>query len=232
VQLLSSDGVSSVRLDANGSRLVNAAGIAVSGQLIAITRDGQRLSITAQPGAERGGLVAYDVAVGGTPVCATDEHGAFVTGSWDERGALRPGQAVTFACDSGVIAKCARWGYVPERVGSELHETCTRLARADYCGDGESHTLDGTLINVYDRLQIQQSDPSSKLSFEAAWGPSGAACVNEPRYRLQDAVGAPVLPACWAALPHCGSFEEGAARKALLGNDSEHRDLPLDAMHD
>jgi len=52
-----------------------------------------------------------------------------------------------------VIAKCYRWGYRPWVTGygdlATMHWTCTRLARADYCGDGVPHTRNGTTINVW-----------------------------------------------------------------------------------
>ena len=31
-----------------------------------------------------------------------------------------------------------------------LHEACVRMVRADYCGDGRSHTVDGMAIDVWD----------------------------------------------------------------------------------
>ena len=35
---------------------------------------------------------------------------------------------------------------------ASYHQACTRMARADYCGDGTSHTQDGTWIEYYDKL--------------------------------------------------------------------------------
>ena len=84
-----------------------------------------------------------------------------VAGTWDATGA-RTGSttAFTFGCTSGVIAKCVRWGYKPWKVingkaMNDYHQACTRMARADYCGDGVSHTRNGTLIDMYDGLGIQ-----------------------------------------------------------------------------
>lgn len=62
-------------------------------------------------------------------------------------------------------------------------EACTRMARADYFGNGTSHTKDGTVIDVYDRLKIQQSETNSGLAFEAAWGTDGALLLNHTRYQ-------------------------------------------------
>ena len=51
---------------------------------------------------------------------------------------------LTLACEGGAITKCIRWGYQPwaQHSGSslkELHQACTRMARADYCGTGLGH---------------------------------------------------------------------------------------------
>lgn len=56
------------------------------------------------------------------------------------------------------------------------------MVRADYCGDGRGHTRDGTPIDVYDRIGIQNPTPNSGMVFEAAWTPDGAAFVNHPRW--------------------------------------------------
>lgn len=91
----------------------------------------------------------------------------------------------TFACLSGAIAKCYKWGYRPflSPELAEAHHVCTRVARADYCGNGESHTFDGNLIAVLDISyvpypgQIQSVDPDEPKEMEAMWGPQGAYCI-------------------------------------------------------
>ena len=95
-----------------------------------------------------------------------------------------------FGCTSGVVAKCVRWGYRPwESVNGtalfDYHQACTRMARADYCGDGISQTENGTLIDLYDDLGIQVQAPldlTSPLVFEAAWTPWGAYCIAKDRW--------------------------------------------------
>lgn len=113
---------------------------------------------------------------------------------WDRTGARsQAGAAFTFACENGALAKCARWGYKPwqQRRGRSLadyHQSCTRMVRADYCGNGSSHTKDLTVIDMYDDLEIQirttdipgGGDPH-RLSFEAAWSPDGAYCLDRTR---------------------------------------------------
>lgn len=117
-----------------------------------------------------------------------------VQGVWDASGARHeePGR-FTFACENGAIAKCVTWGYKPWAMKdghalAELHQACTRMARADYCGDGRSHTREDSPIDMYDGLQLLTRtteataswDPG-KASFEAAWTPEGASCLARTR---------------------------------------------------
>ncbi|WP_164017449.1 ADYC domain-containing protein [Pyxidicoccus trucidator] len=118
-----------------------------------------------------------------------------VSGVWDITGARQdvPGR-VTLACETGAISKCVNWGYKPwaERDGkslADLHQACTRMARADYCGNGRSHTLNGTDIDMYDAFgMLKRTTHASSswnpahASFEAAWAPDGAACLARTRY--------------------------------------------------
>jgi hypothetical protein len=53
--------------------------------------------------------------------------------------------------------------------------------RGDYCGDGQATTREGTLIDVYDSIGIQKSEPRKGMRFEAVWGPRGALCVSRTR---------------------------------------------------
>lgn len=164
----------------------------------------------------------YKLSHANQPVCAEGERGIFIEGAWDEQGnhVPKPG-TMTFSCSSGVIAKCVQWGYAPWIVGHELHQTCTRAARADYCGTGASWTRNGTTINLYDSLGVQVSTPSQSLSFEAGWGPAGAVCVSAPRFRISTPTGS-VLPDCWSRLPRCASLPEAQTFGGYLANDSAH----------
>jgi hypothetical protein len=96
---------------------------------------------------------------------------------------------ITFACTSGAIGKCIRFGYKPWKThqGTSLqpyHAACVRMVRADYCGDGRPHTVDGTWIDIWDGLGIQRRDERDDHPevFEAAWSPAGAAYLNMPRW--------------------------------------------------
>jgi hypothetical protein len=117
-----------------------------------------------------------------------------VPGVWDESGAKRAVKGkFTFACENGAIAKCVNWGYAPwgKKEGkslAEVHQACTRMARADYCGDGRSHTKENTPIDMYDGMQVltRTTESSSfwdvkQASFEAAWSEEGATCLSRTR---------------------------------------------------
>lgn len=74
------------------------------------------------------------------------------------------------------------WKSLPDGTSLwDYHQACTRLLRADYCGNRHSRTRNGTLIDIYDRIGIQADEPARGMSFEAAWGPGGAVCVRRPR---------------------------------------------------
>ena len=146
------------------------------------------------------------------PACQADTDGRRVAiplaAVWDEHGdRSQNGSLFTFGCTTGVIAKCYRWGYRPWVTGYgdlvKMHWTCTRVARADYCGDGTTHTHDGTTINVWDKLPapgpIQRHDdlslplglpplglPPLGMIFEAGWNTGGAVCLSRARWLLDD----------------------------------------------
>ncbi len=104
----------------------------------------------------------------------------------------------TFACVDAAIGKCAYWGYHPARTKDEClsglckpqpladwHQACIRMVRADYCGDGVPHTRDGTLINIWDNIGIEQPDPST-WEMEAEWNADGARCIRHTRWVQAD----------------------------------------------
>jgi hypothetical protein len=106
---------------------------------------------------------------------------------------------------------------------AELHQACTRMVRADYCGDGRPFTLDGRVINVYDGLGVQTD--TEQWTFEAEWSGQGAVCLSQQRvYQLQAQLGAAnqPVPSCITSrlAVDCGSpghFSSGA----LLMNEFE-----------
>jgi hypothetical protein len=136
------------------------------------------------------------------PACPADADGRNaaipLAAVWDEHGDRSTSNTqFTFGCTTGVIAKCYRWGYRPWVTGYgdlvAMHWTCTRLARADYCGNGQPHTHDGTLVNVWDTLPfpgpIQRHPgllPPPGMLFEAGWNTGGAVCLSHARWVLDD----------------------------------------------
>jgi hypothetical protein len=137
--------------------------------------------------------------------CPADLEGNHVaiptTAIWDEHGnRVASSTLFTFGCTSGAVAKCYRWGYRPWLTGHgdivATHWACTRLTRADYCGNG---TRDGTEINMWDNLsspgpiQPRAATPLGML-FEAGWGTGGAVCFSHTRWLLEGpliAIGCP-----------------------------------------
>jgi hypothetical protein len=108
-------------------------------------------------------------------------------GMWTPSGRHEDKPTFILTCTAGAIGKCVRFGYKPWKTTPEgvslwaYHEACTRMVRADYCGDGRSWTKDGTRIDLYDRLAIQTEDYKDGMEFEAAWGVDGAHCVRHTR---------------------------------------------------
>jgi hypothetical protein len=90
-------------------------------------------------------------------------------------------------CTGAAQAKCIRFGYAPWRKTPDgrpmldWYNACVRMVRGDYCGDGRHFTRDGTLIDIDDRIGVQNSDQDPSFSFEAIWRPDGAVCVAHPR---------------------------------------------------
>jgi hypothetical protein len=136
---------------------------------------------------------------GGTwqPACPQDEDGRRVaiplTDVYDEHGdRIDSSTLFTFGCTTGAVAKCYRWGYRPWVTGygnlESMHWTCTRVARADYCGNGTAHTFADTEINVWDELPspgpIQEHGPNIPgMVFEAGWNTDGAVCLSHARWQ-------------------------------------------------
>lgn len=114
---------------------------------------------------------------------------------------------ITFACENGAIGKCVlNMGYKPWAMAPRectpgcftnppgtchcslhtlelMHEACVRMVRADYCGNGASHTVTGVSIDEWDNARIQtetavSTDPSG-FGKEAEWTPNGARCLSQ-----------------------------------------------------
>jgi hypothetical protein len=162
------------------------------------------------------------------PLCGVEEDGAPIlaialAGTWDLGEGVPGGGSwieepgsFTFACRRYALAKCVEAGYAPWaepelNLGGMFvhvplrpnHQACTRMMRADYCGDGTSYTVNGTAVNFYDDLGIRVD--SEPWFFEAEWGADGALCAATSRIVRNPPHCAPDLN-----VPGCGSFGSGA----------------------
>ncbi|WP_253910510.1 ADYC domain-containing protein, partial [Pyxidicoccus fallax] len=136
----------------------------------------------------------FDMTAGAwKPACAADDGSALgaipVAGRWNYAQGVAGGGShlddstvFTFACEGAAIAKCVRFGYRPwattadGRGLAEYHQACTRMVRADFCGDGTSYTQDGNWVNLYDGVGVQE-DSETWLT-EAEWDANGARCFT------------------------------------------------------
>lgn len=194
-------------------------------QGVAITAtapDGRQFTVEVAAVILDGRTQRVELSVDGLPVCDREMHGLFVPGRWDARGThVADPDIVTYSCMDGVIAKCVSWGYAPWLTDADVHSACTRLARADYCGNGTPWTLDGTHVNIYDQLGIGAPATAGTMQFEAAWGPGGAICAARTRYEIHDDAGHTLEPSCFASLPRCTSLDDDDALGAMLANKSD-----------
>jgi hypothetical protein len=148
------------------------------------------------------------VPVAGAWESGTGLPGTFSDGNGNQwaGGSKIPGTdytTFTLACrDLGALAKCLeRNEYKPWKMGTavrsspagatmtvsldEAHQSCVRMLRADYCGNGVPHTQTGTIIDVRDAVSIQ-SYVSTSYGFEANWRADGPSCISTERYNDVD----------------------------------------------
>lgn len=109
----------------------------------------------------------------------------------------------TFSCVNAALGACLLWGYRSWARQTEClssgdpadcteqdlfyaHHACSRLARADYCGNGMSHTVSGTAVAAYDAFGLRQRPEVSGFGLEADWRADGAHCVRFTRFRKAD----------------------------------------------
>ncbi len=110
------------------------------------------------------------------PFCLPDSTGS----SWAL--AYKEGQETPqLTCTGGAYGKCLRLGYHPWRRFKSVslapyHKACINLMRADYLGDGSSHTTPGVAIDISDDLSLLTPSPDS--IFEGGWDQRGAVCLR------------------------------------------------------
>ena len=154
----------------------------------------------------------------------------FLEGQWDystgepTSGARIAEQgAYTLACANTALGKCANLTYGPWRDDEyslvdewrdlysstpvdaiALHQSCTRMIRADYCGDGTPYTSDGTPIDVFDSYG-KNIEYVPFWDLDAVWGPDGALCIN---YEADGSGRRSTEPVhCADRIPDCGSYQ-------------------------
>jgi hypothetical protein len=126
----------------------------------------------------------------------------------------------TWACREKSIAKCVELGYKPWDGYTEQLATCVRTLRGDFCGDGTPYTVDGTRLNLYDDVGVQ--DDTRNWIVEGEWTPDGSRCITRPRYtRFLQA--AHERPHCSLnkLRDDCGSFDHGAVIVSELPRDRD-----------
>jgi len=163
---------------------------------------------------------------GWAPICVhgdgTPASAIAVAGRWNYLQGVAGGgdwindtSAFTFACEGGAISKCIHLGYKPWTTGTALadhHHACTRLIRADYCGNGSTYTEAGKWVNLYDALVVQQDDAGWLL--EAEWDRSGARCLSS-----HNRASVPVTCASGKTLSPC-TQSEGFGSGTLLVSET------------
>jgi hypothetical protein len=154
-------------------------------------------SVTVDPRDQAGEVMLYSISEQDSKgewrnVCNADPEGqrlAFpLAGSFTPDMHYSPGNdRILITCTGGAEGKCVRFGYKPwheDSNGNSLaayYQTCIRLVRADYCGNGIGHTRNGMPIDIFDRIGIQKDETAVGMSLEAVWGPEGAVCVSHTR---------------------------------------------------
>ena len=153
-----------------------------------------------------------------------------VPGYYDEATAdWLPGTGgeLALACRGTAAGKCLEWGYRmwAKHDGISLadhYRACTRMVRADYCGNNVPHTENGTAIDVSDGLSPAILAPETDWAIEAKWGPHGAVCLNQPRKlaHTRDKVIAECAAAGRGKLPSCDSDDPGEHGGLLMSQAS------------
>ena len=188
-----------------GTRLVGAAmvGATLQGQLsnsgtIALHVDSSAL-LPAPNADVRVYAISYATSTGARPLCvgANGANEAIVfPGTWNLVSVRHQWDTNQFAvsCRGATFAKCEEMGYKGDGLLDSYHQACTRALRADYCGDGTSHTVNGTQINLSDKLGLQIDNQA--WAIESNWTPDGATCIGKGRVATSLVV--PNVPSCMA----------------------------------
>ena len=122
------------------------------------------------------GYDAAGVAIRTIPVSGRYNYGEGVPGGGSH---IDDPTTFTLSCRTkGAIAKCVEIGYRPwaSTKLADYHQTCTRLMRGDFCGDGTPYTTNGSPVNIWDTAKIATDTELWEL--EADWGKNGALVIS------------------------------------------------------
>ncbi|HEY1549970.1 MAG TPA: ADYC domain-containing protein [Kofleriaceae bacterium] len=201
---ISLNGKSLNGVSLNGSQLIasSLSGSAVVGATMSGTlEDGTAISLRidgaaplAAPNADVWSYsVSYSQGSAWQPLCGSGVGAEALAGTWNYGSGVVGGGSwtasatqFTFGCRGTALAKCVELGYKPWLTvnGTSLrnyHQACTRMLRADYCGDGTPHTFNGWELDVFDAQSIQTATPGLNWDFEAHWSGAGAMCMSGAR---------------------------------------------------
>jgi hypothetical protein len=150
-----------------------------------------------------------------------------ISGYWRDDGAYVPSDRLfSFACTRRDVATCLRQGYREDAPSDKvsLLEACTRMMRADYCGNGDSYTNDGTFVSIWDNRAVSTREVVAEMKFEAAWSEHGAVCLARPRWITKQ-------PRC--TLRSCGDADQAMslAPDMALVFDESCVDHPCKIVH-
>lgn len=120
-------------------------------------------------------------------------------------------EIMSFACGGSVAGKIKRNGrsandpWLQFSPNQSLTVTSARVSSAqallkmlegDFCGDGNSHTIQGTSLTWYDKESMVDNTEGGNHE-EAQWTANGALCLNDHRLNW------PMNNACQTPLPAC-----------------------------
>jgi hypothetical protein len=148
-------------------------------------------------------------------ICDPNVRVIAIPGRFDDRaGYAYTTKVMTLACENSSAGKCIKLGYTPwdGAPRDTLFQACVRALRADYLGDGVSHTTNGRIIDIFDqyyqsstckRINTYDGTPDYWLD-EAEWNASGATCVSATRQPVDvsSLPACPILTDVTATAPH------------------------------
>ncbi|MEO8705186.1 MAG: ADYC domain-containing protein [Kofleriaceae bacterium] len=138
---------------------------------------------------------SYQTSAGWTSLCGVND--AIVSpGIWNPTTTKHQSDSnkFTVSCRGSTFSKCIELGYKSDSLLDTYHQACIRALRADYCGDGKANTVNGTEINIFDKLGKQADTLAWTL--ESNWTPDGAICIGKARLIATTGAG---VPACIAS---------------------------------